>query len=89
MRLVRALPIVQLMLAVCSRQSPVATAVPGGRPGKNERPHPSPGTPHRPSRDRTRTGSAHPDKAGRRRAHLASATCQPHHRRRPLETVMT
>jgi hypothetical protein len=77
MRLVRALPMVQLMLAVCSRQTPVATAAPGGRPGKNERPHPSPGTPHRPSRDRTPHGSAHPDKAGRRRAHPASAARQP------------
>lgn len=56
MRLVRALPMVQLMPAASSRQSPVATALPGGRPGKNERPHSSPGTPHRPSRDRTSNG---------------------------------
>ena len=42
MACVRALPINQLMPAASSRNLPVATGRPGGRPGKNERPHPSP-----------------------------------------------
>jgi hypothetical protein len=42
MRYVRALPIDHLMPAVGSRSSPAATRRLGGRPGKNERPHPSP-----------------------------------------------
>jgi hypothetical protein len=45
MRYVRALPIDQLMPAVGSRNSPAATPMLGGRPGKNERPHPSPARP--------------------------------------------
>ena len=40
MRCMRALPIFQLMPAVGSRKLPVATPLLGGRPGKNERPHP-------------------------------------------------
>lgn len=40
MRCVRALPITQLMLAAGSLSAPVATALLGGLPGKNERPHP-------------------------------------------------
>jgi hypothetical protein len=40
MRGARALPILQLMPAVGSRTSPVATPLLGGLPGKNERPHP-------------------------------------------------
>jgi len=39
---VRALPIHQLMLAAGSCKPPVATYCLGGRPEKNERPHPSP-----------------------------------------------
>lgn len=47
---VRALPIHQLMPAVSSCNAPVATCCLGGRPGKNERPHPSPAhTPDIPS----------------------------------------
>lgn len=47
---VRALPIHQLMLAVSSCKPPAATRSLGGRPGKNERPHPSPAhTPDTPS----------------------------------------
>jgi hypothetical protein len=42
MRGVRALPIHQLMPAASSRRSPVATCCLDGRPGKNERLHPSP-----------------------------------------------
>jgi hypothetical protein len=42
MRCARALPIHHLMPAASSRSSPVATPLLGGRPGKNERPHPSP-----------------------------------------------
>ena len=44
MRDVRALPMNQLMPAAGSRTVPAATPRPvlGGRPGKNERPHPSP-----------------------------------------------
>ena len=42
MRCARALPINQLMPAASSRKVPVATRCPGGRPGKNERPHPLP-----------------------------------------------
>jgi hypothetical protein len=46
---VRALPINHLMLAVSSCKPPAATRCLGGRPGKNERPHPpsarTPGTP--------------------------------------------
>ena len=42
MACVRALPINQLMPAASSRNLPVATRRLGGRPGKNERPHPSP-----------------------------------------------
>src|ERR1700694_2073981 len=42
MRCARALPINHLMPAASSRKSPVATRCLGGRPGKNERPHPSP-----------------------------------------------
>ena len=49
MRYARALPVTQLMPAVSSRKTPVATRCPGGRPEKNERPHPTlartPGTP--------------------------------------------
>ncbi len=40
MRCVRALPITQLMLAAGSLSAPVATALLGGLPGKNERSHP-------------------------------------------------
>ena len=40
MRCVRALPIFQLMPAVGSRRSPVATLLLGGLPGEIERPHP-------------------------------------------------
>ena len=39
MRRVRALPIFQLMPAVGSRKTPVATPLLGGLPGKIERPH--------------------------------------------------
>jgi hypothetical protein len=39
MRCARALPI-QLMPAASSSNSPVATSLLGGLPGKNERPHP-------------------------------------------------
>jgi hypothetical protein len=47
---VRALPINQLMPAVSSDKPPAATRCLGGRPGKNERPHPSPArTPGTPS----------------------------------------
>lgn len=51
MPMVRALPIHHLMLAVSSCNTPAATRPPlGGRPGKNERPHPSPAhTPDTPS----------------------------------------
>ena len=50
MRCARALPIHQLMPAASSRRFPVATRCLGGRPGKNERPHPSPArTPGTPS----------------------------------------
>ena len=44
----RALPTNQLMPAAGSRSCPVATPALGGRPGKNERPHPitSPHTGH-------------------------------------------
>ena len=50
MRCARALPMNQLMPAASSRKSPVATRCLGGRPGKNERPHPSPArTPGTPS----------------------------------------
>jgi hypothetical protein len=56
MRLVRALPTVQLMPAVCSRQSPVATDTSVDVPERMSGRAPSPGTPHRPSRDRTGHG---------------------------------
>ena len=47
---VRALPINQLMPAVSSYKPPAAIRCLGGRPGKNERPHPSPArTPGTPS----------------------------------------
>ena len=50
MRCVRALPMNHLMPAAGSSKAPVATRCPGGRPGKNERPHPSPArTPGTPS----------------------------------------
>jgi hypothetical protein len=50
MRCARALPISQLMPAAGSRNSPVATPLSGGLPGKKERPHPSPArTPGTPS----------------------------------------
>jgi len=46
----RALPINQLMPAVSSYKPPAATRCLGGRPEKNERPHPSPArTPGTPS----------------------------------------
>ncbi len=87
MRYPRALPSIQLMPAAGSRQCPDATT--GGRPGKNERPRLSPGTPHRPSRRRTPSGSAHPDKAGRWRA-LASEAHPPLSTiDYPQETAMT
>ena len=41
MRCARALPMNHLMPAASSSKVPAATR-PGGRPGKNERPHPSP-----------------------------------------------
>jgi hypothetical protein len=47
---VRALPINQLMPAASSCKPPAATRCLGGRPGKNERPQPSPArTPGTPS----------------------------------------
>jgi hypothetical protein len=47
---VRALPIHHLMPAVSSDKPPAATRCWGGRPEKNERPHPSPApTPDTPS----------------------------------------
>ena len=46
----RALPINQLMPAASSQDLPAAIRFAGGRPGKNERPHPSPArTPGTPS----------------------------------------
>ena len=45
MRCARALPVTELMPAVGSRTSPVATPLLGGLPGKIERPHPF-GSPH-------------------------------------------
>jgi hypothetical protein len=69
---VRALPTNQLMPAVCSCSPPAATRCPGGRPGKNERPHPSPArTPGIPSIIMSPDpSSVDPDKAGRRHATL-------------------
>jgi hypothetical protein len=90
MRPVRALPMDQLMLAACSRQSPVATDTSVDVPERTSGRTPSPGTPHRPSRDRTMHGSrtqirlgavAHPP------SHRATPNHHPH--LRPLETVMT
>lgn len=68
MRTLRALPVIQLMPAASSCQSPDA-ATPGGRPGKNERPHHHAGnTPSAITSPGPIAGFAHLDKAGRRRA---------------------
>jgi hypothetical protein len=70
MRCARALPITQLMPAAGSRTPPAATPVLGGRPGKNERPHPfgSPHVGHPIDHHVAGLSSVDPDKAGRRHA---------------------
>lgn len=67
MRCARALPIHPLMPAVGSLQSPVATPLSGGLPGKNERPHP-PYVGHPINHHVAGPPSVDPDKAGRRHA---------------------
>ena len=66
MRPTRALPTTQLMPAASSRKSPAATPLPGGRPGKNERPHPFPHAGHPIDHHVAGPSSVDPDKAGRR-----------------------
>jgi hypothetical protein len=70
MRCARALPITPLMPAVSSRKPPAATPVLGGRPEKNERPHPfdSPHVGHPIHHHVAGPSSVDPDKAGRRHA---------------------
>jgi hypothetical protein len=68
MRCARALPIFQLMPAAGSLQSPVATPLLGGLPGKIERPHPSPRVGHPINHHVAGPMSVGPDKAGRRHA---------------------
>jgi hypothetical protein len=65
MRCARALPIFQLMPAVGSRRSPVATSLLGGLPGEIERPHPfaSPHAGHPIHHHVTGPLSVDPDKA--------------------------
>jgi hypothetical protein len=78
MRRARALPIHQLMPAASSRNSPVATPLLGGPPGKNERPHPfsDPHVGHPINHHVTGPISVDPDKAGRRHArHDSCSTC--------------
>jgi hypothetical protein len=72
----RALPITQLMPAASSRNSPAATPLLGGPPGKNERPHPfgSPHVGHPIHHHVAGLLSVDPDKAGRRHAQHASGT---------------
>ena len=53
---VRALPMIQLMPAAGSRCAPAATATVVDVPERTSGRAPSPGTPHRPSRDRTTHG---------------------------------
>jgi hypothetical protein len=77
MRCVRALPTLQLMPAVGSRNRPVATPLLGGLPGKNERPHPFNSCPHagHPIHHHVAgPSSVDPDKAGRRHAQRVSRT---------------
>src|SRR5271157_6613625 len=68
----RALPINQLMPAVSSYKPPAATRCLGGRPEKNERPHPitSPHAGHPIHHHVAGPSSVDPDKAGRRHATL-------------------
>jgi hypothetical protein len=75
MRHTRALPLTQLMPAASSRKSPAATPLLGGRPGKNERPHPFPHTGHPIDHHVAGPSSVDPDKAGRWHA----LTRLPHH----------
>jgi hypothetical protein len=80
----RALPTNPLMPAASSRTSPAAThaAWLGGRPGKNERPHPfgSPHAGHPINHHVAGPSSVHPDKAGRRHAPPISRSTFPHGR---------
>jgi hypothetical protein len=83
MRYVRALPTLQLMPAASSRNTPVATPLLGGRPGKNERPHlfTSPHAGHPINHHVAGPMSVDPDKAGRRHAQrFVSRTTIPHGR---------
>ena len=70
MRCARALPIFQLMPAVGSRTSPVATSLLGALPGEIERPHlfGSPHAGHPIHHHVAGPLSVDPDKAGRRHA---------------------
>ena len=70
MRCAPAMPISQLMPAASSRESPVATPLLGGRPGKNERPHllGGPHVGHPIHHHVAGPLSVDPDKAGRRHA---------------------
>jgi hypothetical protein len=88
MRLVRALPMIHLMPAARSRCAPVATDTSVDVPERTSGRTPSPGTPHRPSRDRTRHGPRTQIRLGAGAHTLASPIHQPHPHR-PLETVMT
>ena len=78
MRYVRALPMNQLMPAASCLYRPAATPLLGGRPGKNERPHPSPArTPGTLGHHVAGPSSVDPDKAGRR--HARRMSCAPPH----------
>ena len=83
MRYARALPTNQLMPAASSRTSPAATAVLGGRPGENERPHPlrQPAHVGHPIHHHVAGPlSVDPDQAGRRHAPRVSHTTFSHRR---------
>jgi hypothetical protein len=82
MRYAPASPVYQLMPAAGSRHCPVATPLPGGLPGKNERPHPfgGPHVGHPINHHVAGLSSVHPDKAGRRHAQRVSRTTFPHGR---------
>jgi hypothetical protein len=89
MRLVRALPMIQLMPAAGSRCAPVAADTSVDVPERTSGRTSSPGTPHRPSRDRTRHRPRTQIRLGAGAHYLANPNYQPRHQHRPPETVMT
>jgi hypothetical protein len=86
MRCARALPTLQLMPAAGSRNFPVATALLGGLPGKNERSHPFT-SPHAGHPINHHVAGSHPWTQIRLGAGTRNGTCTPvlaHHGRQQM-----